>query len=120
MKFPEDEQEPRNGYGQCLPSPFTSPWHAETLSTTPGCPESQWLVSFWGHTCRPALAQLNILACGVVGAYSVVLAVGSYVSTSLTYITLNVLRRALNVDFRGAVIRAPFQTNGKPLESNLE
>ncbi|XP_060240482.1 transmembrane 7 superfamily member 3 isoform X2 [Meriones unguiculatus] len=57
------------------------------------------------------LRILNILACGVVGAYSVVLAVGSYVSTSLSYITLNVLRRALDVDFRGAVIRAPFQTN---------
>ncbi|XP_028747469.1 transmembrane 7 superfamily member 3 [Peromyscus leucopus] len=57
------------------------------------------------------LRILNILACGVVGSYSVVLAVDSYVSTSLSYITLNVLRRALNTGFRGAFIRVPFQTN---------
>lgn len=63
-----------------------------------------------------ALPQLNILACGVVGSYSVVLAVNSYMFTSLSYITLNVLRRALNTDFRGAVIRVPFQTNGKTLD----
>ncbi|XP_059112349.1 transmembrane 7 superfamily member 3 isoform X3 [Peromyscus eremicus] len=58
------------------------------------------------------LRILNILACGVVGSYSVVLAVDSYVPTSLSYITLNVLRRALNTGFRGAFIRVPFQTNG--------
>uniref|UniRef100_A0A8C6H796 Transmembrane 7 superfamily member 3 n=1 Tax=Mus spicilegus TaxID=10103 RepID=A0A8C6H796_MUSSI len=57
------------------------------------------------------LRILNILACGVVGSYSVVLAVNSYMFTSLSYITLNVLRRALNTDFRGAFIRVPFQTN---------
>ncbi|XP_052576666.1 transmembrane 7 superfamily member 3 isoform X2 [Peromyscus californicus insignis] len=57
------------------------------------------------------LRILNILACGVVGSYSVVLAIDSYVSTSLSYITLNVLRRALNTGFRGAFIRVPFQTN---------
>ncbi|XP_059112348.1 transmembrane 7 superfamily member 3 isoform X2 [Peromyscus eremicus] len=57
------------------------------------------------------LRILNILACGVVGSYSVVLAVDSYVPTSLSYITLNVLRRALNTGFRGAFIRVPFQTN---------
>ncbi|OBS83140.1 hypothetical protein A6R68_22872 [Neotoma lepida] len=57
------------------------------------------------------LRILNILACGVVGSYSVVLAIDSYVFTSLSYITLNVLRRALNTGFRGAFIRVPFQTN---------
>lgn len=61
----------------------------------------------------PALPQLNILACGVVGSYSVVLAVNSYMFTSLSHITLNVLRRALKADFRGVLIRVPFQTNGK-------
>lgn len=60
--------------------------------------------------------QLNILACGVLGSYSVVLAVNSYMFTSLSYITLNVLRRALNTDFRGVFIRVPFQTNGKTLD----
>ncbi|KAK7834004.1 hypothetical protein U0070_004985 [Myodes glareolus] len=57
------------------------------------------------------LRILNILACGVLGSYSVVLAVDSYTFTSLSYITLNVLRRALNTAFRGALLRAPFQTN---------
>ncbi|XP_032761302.1 transmembrane 7 superfamily member 3 [Rattus rattus] len=57
------------------------------------------------------LRILNILACGIVGSYSVVLAINSYMFTSLSYITLNVLRRALNADFRGAFIRVPFQTN---------
>ena len=63
------------------------------------------------------LLQLNILACGVLGSYSVVLAVDSYAFTSLSYITLNVLRRALNTAFRGALLRAPFQTNGKSPQS---
>ncbi|XP_040599551.1 transmembrane 7 superfamily member 3 isoform X2 [Mesocricetus auratus] len=63
------------------------------------------LVIFMG-----CLRILNILACGVVGSYSVVLAVDSYVFTSLSYITLNVLRRALNTDFRGAFVGVPFQT----------
>lgn len=57
------------------------------------------------------LRILNILACGIVGSYSMVLAINSYMFTSLSYITLNVLRRALNADFRGAFIRVPFQTN---------
>ncbi|KAL1775905.1 transmembrane 7 superfamily member 3 [Sigmodon hispidus] len=57
------------------------------------------------------LRILNILACAVMGSYSVVLAVDSYVFTSLSYITLNILRRALNTGFRGAFLREPFQTN---------
>ncbi|XP_078195190.1 transmembrane 7 superfamily member 3 isoform X3 [Callithrix jacchus] len=57
------------------------------------------------------LRILNILTCGVVGSYSVVLAVDSYLSTSLSYITLNVLKRALNKDFRRAFTNVPFQTN---------
>lgn len=57
------------------------------------------------------LRILNILACGIVGSYSMVLAINSYMFTSLSYIALNVLRRALNADFRGAFIRVPFQTN---------
>ena len=39
--------------------------------------------------------QGNIITCGVVGGYCVVLAVNVYVSTSLSYITLNVLKRFL-------------------------
>ncbi|KAM5262538.1 transmembrane 7 superfamily member 3 [Ctenodactylus gundi] len=57
------------------------------------------------------LRILNILACGVVGSYSVVLAVGSYMYTSLSYITLNVLRRTLSTDFHRAFTNMPFQTN---------
>ncbi|XP_069345942.1 transmembrane 7 superfamily member 3 [Eulemur rufifrons] len=57
------------------------------------------------------LRILNILTCGVVGSYSVVLAVDSYLYTSLSHITLNVLRRALNKDFRSTFTNVPFQTN---------
>lgn len=57
------------------------------------------------------LRILNILTCGVIGSYSVVLAVGSYLSTSLSYITLNVLKRALNKDFHRTFTNVPFQTN---------
>ncbi|XP_018894315.3 transmembrane 7 superfamily member 3 isoform X3 [Gorilla gorilla gorilla] len=57
------------------------------------------------------LRILNILTCGVIGSYSVVLAIDSYWSTSLSYITLNVLKRALNKDFRRAFTNVPFQTN---------
>ncbi|XP_027285903.1 transmembrane 7 superfamily member 3 isoform X2 [Cricetulus griseus] len=56
------------------------------------------------------LRILNILACGAVGSYSVVLAIDSYIFSSLSYMTLNVLRRALNTDFRAAFIGVPFQT----------
>ncbi|NWI17734.1 TM7S3 protein, partial [Crypturellus soui] len=54
---------------------------------------------------------LNILACGVVGSYSVVLAVACYVFTSLAYVTLELLRRILNDSFRRAYTHVPFQTN---------
>ncbi|XP_058414600.1 transmembrane 7 superfamily member 3 isoform X1 [Diceros bicornis minor] len=57
------------------------------------------------------LRILNILTCGFVGSYSVVLAVDSYLYTSLSYITLNVLKRALSTDFRRALTSVPFQTN---------
>lgn len=53
---------------------------------------------------------LNILACGVLGSYSVVLAVDSYSYTSLSHITLNVLRRALSPGFRRAFTSVPLQT----------
>ncbi|KAM7115490.1 transmembrane 7 superfamily member 3 isoform 1-T1 [Molossus nigricans] len=57
------------------------------------------------------LRILNILTCGFIGSYSVVLAVDSYMYTSLSYITLNVLKRALNTHFRSAFTNVPFQTN---------
>ncbi|XP_010593807.1 transmembrane 7 superfamily member 3 isoform X1 [Loxodonta africana] len=56
------------------------------------------------------LRILNILTCGIVGSYSVVLAIDSYLYTSLSYMTLNVLKRALNMDFRRAFTNVPFQT----------
>ncbi|XP_006895150.1 PREDICTED: transmembrane 7 superfamily member 3 [Elephantulus edwardii] len=56
------------------------------------------------------LRILNILTCGIIGSYSVVLAIDSYLYTSLSYITLNVLKRALNTDFRRAFTNVPFQT----------
>ncbi|NXA36738.1 TM7S3 protein, partial [Eudromia elegans] len=54
---------------------------------------------------------LNILACGIVGSYSVVLAVACYVFTSLAYVTLELLRRILNDSFNRAYTNVPFQTN---------
>uniref|UniRef100_A0A8C8VR59 Transmembrane 7 superfamily member 3 n=1 Tax=Pelusios castaneus TaxID=367368 RepID=A0A8C8VR59_9SAUR len=54
---------------------------------------------------------LNILACGIVGSYSVVLAIACYMYTSLAYITLDLLRRVLSDDFSQAYTNAPFQTN---------
>ncbi|XP_039738380.1 transmembrane 7 superfamily member 3 isoform X2 [Pteropus medius] len=57
------------------------------------------------------LRILNILTCGFIGSYSVVLAIDSYLYTSLSYITLNVLKRALSTHFRGAFTNVPFQTN---------
>ncbi|NXG04009.1 TM7S3 protein, partial [Sakesphorus luctuosus] len=54
---------------------------------------------------------LNILASGIVGSYSVVLAVACYVYTSLAYITLDLLRRVLNDDFSRAYTNVPFQRN---------
>ncbi|KAF6340628.1 transmembrane 7 superfamily member 3 [Rhinolophus ferrumequinum] len=57
------------------------------------------------------LRMLNIVTCGFIGSYSVVLAIDSYLYTSLSYITLNVLKRALNTHFRRAFTNVPFQTN---------
>ncbi|RXM99807.1 Transmembrane 7 superfamily member 3 [Acipenser ruthenus] len=51
----------------------------------------------------------NITACGVVGGYTVILAVNSYTYTSLTYITLDILKRALNNNFSKAFTNVPFQ-----------
>lgn len=57
------------------------------------------------------LRVLNILACGLLGSHSVILALGSYMYTGFSYITLNVLRRALQPDFNRAFTSVPFQTN---------
>lgn len=51
----------------------------------------------------------NIMTCGVVGAYTVVLAVNAYTYTSLSYITLDVLKRFLNHNFSRAFISVPLQ-----------
>ncbi|XP_056373616.1 transmembrane 7 superfamily member 3 [Hyla sarda] len=59
----------------------------------------------------PVPKILNILSCSVVGSYTVVLAIDSYLYTSLSYITLNVLKRALNRDFSTAYSSVPFQKN---------
>lgn len=51
----------------------------------------------------------NITTCGVVGAYAVVLGVNAYIYTSLSYITLNILKRFLNSSFSSAFTDVPFQ-----------
>ncbi|NXN96591.1 TM7S3 protein, partial [Rhinopomastus cyanomelas] len=55
--------------------------------------------------------MLNILASGVVGSYTVILATACYVYTSLAYITLNLLRRVLNDDFSRAYTNVPLKKN---------
>uniref|UniRef100_A0A7N6AJN9 TM7S3/TM198-like domain-containing protein n=1 Tax=Anabas testudineus TaxID=64144 RepID=A0A7N6AJN9_ANATE len=52
----------------------------------------------------------NITTCGIVGAYAVVLAVNAYIYTSLSYITLNILKRFLNTNFSAMFTDVPFQT----------
>ncbi|XP_078075667.1 transmembrane 7 superfamily member 3 isoform X2 [Mustelus asterias] len=54
---------------------------------------------------------LNITTCGFVGSYAVILAVHNFVYTSLAYITLNTLKRALNDNFNSAYTDVPFQMN---------
>ncbi|XP_077091287.1 transmembrane 7 superfamily member 3 [Siphateles boraxobius] len=51
----------------------------------------------------------NIATCGVVGAYAVVLSVNAYTYTSLSYITLDVLKRLLNNNFSRVFISVPLQ-----------
>ncbi|XP_061570194.1 transmembrane 7 superfamily member 3 [Cololabis saira] len=51
----------------------------------------------------------NITTCGIVGAYAVVLAVNAYIYTSLSFITLNILKRLLNNNFSAAFTDVPFQ-----------
>ncbi|XP_030209673.1 transmembrane 7 superfamily member 3 isoform X1 [Gadus morhua] len=75
-------------------------------------------VAFWVTYCCLVLAvslvmvrwprEGNIITCGVVGGYCVVLAVNVYVSTSLSYITLNVLKRFLNPNFDPAFTDVSF------------
>ncbi|CAN2391214.1 transmembrane 7 superfamily member 3 [Pristimantis euphronides] len=59
----------------------------------------------------PFPKTLNILSCSVIGSYAVVLAIASYLYTSLSYITLNILKRALNRNFSTAYSSVPFQKN---------
>ncbi|XP_074554941.1 transmembrane 7 superfamily member 3 [Halichoeres trimaculatus] len=51
----------------------------------------------------------NIITCGVVGGYAVILAINTYIYTSLSYIALNILKRFLNSNFSPAFTDVPFQ-----------
>lgn len=52
----------------------------------------------------------NITTCGVVGAYAVILAVNSYYYTSLSFITLNILKRFVNANYSATFTDVPLQT----------
>ncbi|GCB64757.1 transmembrane 7 superfamily member 3-like isoform X1 [Scyliorhinus torazame] len=52
---------------------------------------------------------LNIITCALVGSYAVIVAIGVYVYTSLTYIVLNVIKRTIHPDFAKVESDAPFQ-----------
>lgn len=76
-------------------------------------------VVFWAMFCCIMIAvplfflrwprEGNIITCGVVGGYAVVLAVNAYIYTSLSYITLNILKRFLNNNFSSVFTDVPFQ-----------
>ncbi|XP_056280957.1 transmembrane 7 superfamily member 3 isoform X2 [Pseudoliparis swirei] len=51
----------------------------------------------------------NIVTCGTVGAYAVILAINAYIYTSLSFITLNILKRFLNNNFSAVFTDMPFQ-----------
>ncbi|XP_070567379.1 transmembrane 7 superfamily member 3-like [Ptychodera flava] len=55
--------------------------------------------------------QLNIIACAVIGSYLCVIAISSYLYTSLAYIVLNPLKRILLEDYDQAYTQVPFQRN---------
>lgn len=57
----------------------------------------------------PFAKTLNIITCALVGSYAVIVAVGMYVYSSLTYIILNVIKRAIDPDFAMVYSNAPFQ-----------
>ncbi|KAM9824465.1 transmembrane 7 superfamily member 3 [Neosynchiropus ocellatus] len=52
----------------------------------------------------------NITTCGVVGAYAVLLAVNAYHYTSLSFITLNILKRFINTNYSAVFTNVPLQT----------
>uniref|UniRef100_A0A8C2Z5C0 Transmembrane 7 superfamily member 3 n=1 Tax=Cyclopterus lumpus TaxID=8103 RepID=A0A8C2Z5C0_CYCLU len=51
----------------------------------------------------------NIVTCGAVGAYAVILAVNAYIYTSLSFITLNILKRFLNNNFSAVFTDVSFK-----------
>ncbi|CAI5785112.1 Hypothetical predicted protein [Podarcis lilfordi] len=54
---------------------------------------------------------LNILTCGIIGSYTIVLATACYLYTSLSYISIDLLRRILDENFKRAFTNVPFQRN---------
>ncbi|XP_023664617.2 transmembrane 7 superfamily member 3 isoform X1 [Paramormyrops kingsleyae] len=52
----------------------------------------------------------SIVCCGVVGSYSVLLAVSTYISTSLSYLTLDVLKRLVDGSFSRTSATVAFQS----------
>ncbi|XP_072128832.1 transmembrane 7 superfamily member 3-like [Mobula birostris] len=57
----------------------------------------------------PFAKTLNIISCALVGSYAVIIAFGVYVYSSLTYIILNVIKRAIHPDFAKVYSNVPFQ-----------
>lgn len=51
---------------------------------------------------------VDILTCGFIGSYLVVLAIDSYLYMSLSYITLNVTKKMFHMDFGRTFINVPF------------
>ncbi|XP_051779094.1 transmembrane 7 superfamily member 3-like isoform X1 [Erpetoichthys calabaricus] len=55
--------------------------------------------------------MFNIICCALIGAYSFVCLVGTYFPTSVSYIFVNVIRRAVHPDFFHVITPFPLQLN---------
>jgi hypothetical protein len=62
--------------------------------------------------------QSNIIACSVLGAYTIISPIDHYIGSNLKYIVINNVRRAVNPNFKAAIVDPPFQTRGFYLHIN--
>ena len=81
-----------------------------------------WLIVGAGSLAIPVVllpfgVLLSILACSVVGSYTVVFAVDRFVGGSLSFIVINVLKRAAFKEVLFAANQVPFQTKDVVLAS---
>lgn len=64
------------------------------------------------NSANNSILQGNLISCGVIGSYAVIIPIDHYIGSSLKYIAINVIRRATVKNFGRAVLDPPFQDNG--------